>query len=185
MADEARQPLGIAVALIPATMLLRCARRLHACRAAAGSYVRTVVSNASLLRGRPPWVRPRPNTVVVRDRRGRKRGLERRRGARGLAGPPGPAGPAGAIGPRGPVGISGYEIVARSVRTPNWRVVTISCPRGKHAIRGGAEALGQYAILNRSTPGPGGTGWVAVGHSETTSETSNGINIFAICAVVQ
>jgi hypothetical protein len=139
------------------------------------------VGNAKLLRGKRPSVARRPNTIVVRDTKGRIRGVGRVR--------PGPAGP---VGPAGPPGISGYEVRER-LRIPavNFQIQTLQCGPGKQAIGGGAEALGEYAILVRSGPrfDPASktwNGWVAVGRNEhdnpLPSPGSLSLNLWVICA---
>jgi hypothetical protein len=151
----------------------------HVCQATAASADRPPGTNAEFLRGMSPSVIPRPNTVVVRNRRGRIVGAR-----------PGPSGPAGPAGPQGPPGISGYQVIQQlDVTSKNWQVRTVSCPAGKVAIGGGAEALGQFAVLNRTGPavspdGSSWSGWVAVGHSETPGASRIGLSLWVACAMV-
>ena len=63
--------------------------------------------NANFLRGKPPSVAAKPNTIVQRNGKGQIVGVPVARGAQGAAGAPGPAGPAGPAGPGGPAGPAG------------------------------------------------------------------------------
>jgi hypothetical protein len=141
---------------------------------------RHLTGNARFLRGLRPSLAPRPNTVVVRNRHGGIAGVQNDA--------PGPAGPTGPAGPQGAPGVSGYQVVQRiDVRSKNWQTQTVACPAGKVALGGGAEALGQSAVLNRtgpvvSTGARSWTGWNAVGHSETPSETRIGLSLWVACA---
>jgi hypothetical protein len=71
--------------------------------------------SANFLRGKPPSVAPKPNTIVQRDGRGRIQGVT---AARGPQGPPGAQGSPGAQGTTGPKGDRGDSGAPGSVPPP-------------------------------------------------------------------
>lgn len=104
-------------------------------------------------------------------------------GPQGAPGPAGPVGPAGPQGPQGVPGVSGYQVVSIiNDNQSNFEPLSVSCPAGKVVLGGGAEALGVNSILNRTSPLPGNTGWIAVGHQPGFSTV--GMSVWAICANV-
>ena len=79
--------------------------------------------------------------------------------------------------------MSGLETVSIINRnTPDFTQLEVDCPAGKKVLGGGAEALGNASILNRTSPNASGTGWIAVGHQPGVGNL--GLSVWAICAVV-
>ncbi|MEV6978143.1 hypothetical protein [Kitasatospora sp. NPDC093806] len=77
--------------------------------------------------------------------------------------------------------IDGYQLIKLpNANVPNFQRRTVSCPAGKRAIGGGAEAQGTASVLNGSFPTDDGTGWVGIGHQPGYS--SVGISVYVICA---
>lgn len=105
-------------------------------------------------------------------------------GPQGAVGPAGPAGPAGAQGPAGPQGapgLSGVVIVENDQGSfPEFQRLNVACPAGKKIIAGGAEALGNNAILVGSFPD--GNGWSGIARQPGVG--SVGLHVFAVCASV-
>ncbi|MFJ8477357.1 hypothetical protein [Kitasatospora sp. NPDC094011] len=77
--------------------------------------------------------------------------------------------------------VPGYQLVRLdNANVPNFQRRNASCPEGKKALGGGAEARGNNSILNGSFPTDDGRGWIGVGHQP--GESSVGISVFVICA---
>ena len=118
-------------------------------------------------------------------------------GEQGPAGPQGPQGETGATGPAGQdgqPGVSGYEIVEQKAEWGGGgsavRNRTLNCPAGKKALGSGFEAntfrsdgdvlLGN-AILFRSMPVSGGSGWRFGFVGDFTGDTRE-YPLYVICA---
>lgn len=85
--------------------------------------------------------------------------------------------------PGTPANLTGYQVVAQKFNNvPNFTRVQVTCPPGKVAIGGGAEAQGVNSILNGSFPTSNDTGWIGIGHQP--GYTSLGLMVYAICANV-
>ncbi|GAA3047026.1 hypothetical protein GCM10020229_67960 [Kitasatospora albolonga] len=77
--------------------------------------------------------------------------------------------------------VDGIQLVTLpNANVPNFQRRTVSCPAGKRALGGGAEARGNDATLVGSFPTDDGRGWVGLGRQGNTS--SVGISVFVICA---
>lgn len=77
--------------------------------------------------------------------------------------------------------IPGYQVVKLpNANVPNFQRRTVSCPAGKRALGGGAEAQGNDAILVGSFPTDDGTGWVGLGRQNAYSTV--GISVYVVCA---
>ncbi|MCH6160702.1 hypothetical protein [Streptomyces marispadix] len=77
--------------------------------------------------------------------------------------------------------IHGYEVVRlANENVPNFQRRTVTCPRGKKVLGGGAEARGNEAILVGSFPTDDNRGWIGLGRQPNSSTV--GISVFAICA---
>lgn len=80
-------------------------------------------------------------------------------------------------------GIDGYEAVrVINQNAGNFERVYACCPAGKKVIGGGAEALGNDAILVASMPTDDNTGWYGVGRQNAYPTV--GMSVVAFCAYV-
>ncbi|MFB6894466.1 hypothetical protein ACFCX4_34795 [Kitasatospora sp. NPDC056327] len=76
--------------------------------------------------------------------------------------------------------IDGYQIVQLpNENVGNFERRTVSCPSGKRAVGGGAEAQGEESVLNGSFPTDDGTGWIGLGHQP--GYDSVGISVHVVC----
>ncbi|MFI6449344.1 hypothetical protein [Kitasatospora sp. NPDC050543] len=77
--------------------------------------------------------------------------------------------------------VDGYQLVTLpNANVGNFQRRTVTCPSGKRALGGGAEARGNEAVLVGSFPTDDGRGWIGIGRQAGYS--SVGISVYVICA---
>jgi hypothetical protein len=96
----------------------------------------------------------------------------------------------GPQGETGPSGMSGAEIVVEqsTVDSTDVRYAQVSCPAGKVAVGGGAQAgvndTGKLAIVNSSPP-DSMTGWSARAEEVVPTDLDWSLTVRAICVDAQ
>ncbi|MFJ8045256.1 hypothetical protein ACIRBX_32605 [Kitasatospora sp. NPDC096147] len=77
--------------------------------------------------------------------------------------------------------VDGYQLVTLpNANVNNFQRRTVSCPSGKRALGGGAEARGNGAVLVGSFPTDDGRGWIGIGRQDGNNTV--GISVFVVCA---